>query len=110
MSVQTADAELSLRQSVIRQQCLLLRLPTLAGQSGPLAEQAERERQPYLGYLEALLAAELEERERRANRSPHQRRALAASQDVGRIRLPPGADGLADADERTGGGRLHRTR
>jgi hypothetical protein len=31
-----------------------------------LAEQAERERQPYLGYLEALLAAELEERERRA--------------------------------------------
>ena len=35
-------------------------------QSGPLAEQAERERQPYLGYLEALLAAELEERERRA--------------------------------------------
>ncbi len=66
MSARTADAELSLQQSVIRQQCLLLRLPTLAGQSGPLAEQAERERQPYLGYLEALLAAELEERERRA--------------------------------------------
>ena len=66
MSARTADAELSLQQSVIRQQCLLLRLPTLASQSGPLAEQAERERQPYLGYLEALLAAELEERERRA--------------------------------------------
>src|SRR5262249_44401275 len=31
-----------------------------------LAAQAERERQPYLGYLEALLAAELEERERKA--------------------------------------------
>jgi len=47
---------------------VLLRLPTLASQCGPLAEQAERERQPqpYLGYLEALLAAELEERERRA--------------------------------------------
>src|SRR5438067_10016885 len=66
MSARTADAELSLQQSVIRQQCLLLRLPTLASQSGPLAEQAERERQPYLGYLEALLAAELEDRERRA--------------------------------------------
>ena len=66
MSARTADAELSLQQNVIRQQCLLLRLPTLAGQSGPLAEQAERERQPYLGYLETLLAAELEERERRA--------------------------------------------
>jgi hypothetical protein len=49
MSARTADAELSLQHSVIRQQCLLLRLPTLAGQSGPLAEQAERERQPYLG-------------------------------------------------------------
>src|SRR5437879_12423636 len=61
-----SDPELSLRQSVIKQQCLMLRLPTLASQCGPLAEQAERERQPYLGYLEALLAAELEERERRA--------------------------------------------
>ncbi len=66
MSARTVDAELSLRQSVIKQQCVLLRLPTLASQCGPLAEQAERERQPYLGYLEALLAAELEERERRA--------------------------------------------
>ena len=66
MSARTVDAELSLRQSVIKQQCVLLRLPTLASQCGPLAEQAERERQPYLGYLETLLAAELEERERRA--------------------------------------------
>src|SRR5439155_25218612 len=65
MSARTADGELSLRQSVIKQQCLLLRLPTLASQCAPLAEQAERERQPYLCYLEALLAAELEERERR---------------------------------------------
>src|SRR5712692_6504953 len=66
MSAQTVDGELSLRQSVIKHQCVLLRLPTLASQCGPLAEQAERERQPYLGYLEALLAAELEEREQRS--------------------------------------------
>src|SRR5947209_13453799 len=66
MSARTVDADVNLRQSVIKQQCVLLRLPTLASQCGPLAEQAERERQPYLGYLEALLAAELEERERRA--------------------------------------------
>jgi hypothetical protein len=46
MSARTVDGELSLRQSVIKQQCLLLRLPTLASQCGPLAEQAERERQP----------------------------------------------------------------
>jgi DNA replication protein DnaC len=56
----------SVRQSVIQQQCIVLHLPTVASQCAPLAEQAERERQPYLGYLEALLAAELEDRERRA--------------------------------------------
>src|SRR5919199_133384 len=61
-----ADASATLRQNVIKQQCVVLHLPTVAGQCGPLAEQAERERQPYLGYLEALLAAELEDRERRA--------------------------------------------
>src|SRR5438477_8248361 len=47
----------------IQQACKQLRLPAIAGQCGPLAEAAERERQPYLGYLEALLGAELEERE-----------------------------------------------
>jgi DNA replication protein DnaC len=50
----------------VQQQCKQLRLPAIAGQCGPLAAAAERERQPYLGYLEALLAAELEEREQRA--------------------------------------------
>ncbi len=47
----------------VQQHCKLLRLPSVAGQCGPLAQAAERERQPYLGYLDALLAAELEERE-----------------------------------------------
>jgi DNA replication protein DnaC len=56
----------TLQERAIAQQCQALHLPTVAGQCGPLAAQAERERQPYLGYLEALLAAELEDRERRA--------------------------------------------
>ncbi len=60
------DPTADLRASVLAQQCQALRLATVAGQCGRLAEQAERERQPYLGYLEALLAAELEERERKA--------------------------------------------
>src|SRR5712691_8472143 len=60
------DGTATLRQSVIKQQCATLHLPTVASQCAPLAEQAERERQPYLGYLEALFAAELEDRERRA--------------------------------------------
>jgi DNA replication protein DnaC len=36
----------------------------MAGQCTRLAEEAEREHQTYLGYLDTLLAAEMEERER----------------------------------------------
>ena len=55
----------SLQQSTVAQYCKLLRLPTVAGQCSQLAEQAEREHHTYLAYLEALLIAEVEERERR---------------------------------------------
>lgn len=54
----------TLQASTIQQYCKTLRLPAMGSQAARLAEQAERERQPYLGYLEALLTAELEERER----------------------------------------------
>jgi IstB-like ATP binding protein len=40
-------------------------MPTIAAQCAQLAEQAVRERRTHLGYLEALLQAELEEREQR---------------------------------------------
>jgi len=54
----------TVEDSAIRQQCKLLRLPTVAGQFRSLAEQAVREKQSRSGYLEALLQAEVEERER----------------------------------------------
>jgi DNA replication protein DnaC len=53
-----------LQLAPILQHCKVLHLPTVGGQCGPLAEQAVRERHTHLGYLEALLAAELDERER----------------------------------------------
>lgn len=53
-----------LQEAAIHQQCKLLRMPAVAAQCVRLAEQAVRERQNHLGYLEALLATELEERER----------------------------------------------
>src|SRR5215472_15662594 len=56
---------ISLEAAAIRQQCRLLRMPTIAAQCAQLAEQAVRERRTHLGYLEALLQAELEEREQR---------------------------------------------
>jgi len=53
----------TLQESAIKEHCKTLHLPTIAGQCGSLAEAAEREHQGYLGYLDALLLAELEERE-----------------------------------------------
>src|SRR5271167_561974 len=61
MSAQTAVLE----AATIQQQCKLLHLPTVAGQCAQLAEQAARERRTHLGSLEALLQAELEDREQR---------------------------------------------
>jgi DNA replication protein DnaC len=61
MSAQTAVLEMA----TISQQCKLLHLPTVAGQCAQLAQQAVRERRTHLGFLEALLQAELDEREQR---------------------------------------------
>ena len=54
---------ISLQQSTIRGYAKQLRLPTLGGQFARLAEQAIKEKQSHISYLEALLAVELEERE-----------------------------------------------
>lgn len=55
----------TLQESAIKQHCKLLHLPMVAGQCARIAEQAEREHQGYLGYLDALLSAEVEEREQK---------------------------------------------
>jgi DNA replication protein DnaC len=60
------EQTIALHAAAIAEQCAILRLPTVAGQFHRLAEQAERERQGYLGYLAGLLGAEAEDRERRA--------------------------------------------
>jgi DNA replication protein DnaC len=49
----------------IRQHCKALRMPTVGSQFAKLAEQAIKEKQSHLRYLEVLLAAEVEEREHR---------------------------------------------
>ncbi len=61
MSAQTAVLEVA----TIGQQCKLLHLPTVAAQCAQLAEQAVREHRTHLGFLEALLQTELEDREQR---------------------------------------------
>ena len=53
-----------LQEAAVKQQCKLLRMPAVAAQCVRLAEEAVRAKQNHLGYLEALLTAELDERER----------------------------------------------
>jgi DNA replication protein DnaC len=53
-----------LQEASIKAHCKMLRLPMVGSQFGGLADQAIREKQGHVGYLEALLTAEVEERER----------------------------------------------
>jgi chromosomal replication initiation ATPase DnaA len=54
----------ALLEASIKQHCKVLRMPAVASQFVSLAEQAVKENQSHYGYLEALLATEIEERER----------------------------------------------
>jgi DNA replication protein DnaC len=56
----------SVQAATIRQYAKQLQLANLGGQFQALAEQAIKEKQSHLSYLEALLGAEVEERERNA--------------------------------------------
>jgi len=57
--------ESAMEIQTIRQLCKALRMPTVGSQFAKLAEQAVKEKQSHLRYLEVLLAAEVEEREHR---------------------------------------------
>lgn len=59
------DHSPALTEATIRQHCQRLRTPTIGAQFTKLAEQAIREKQTHLRYLEALLSAEIEDREQR---------------------------------------------
>ena len=53
-----------LQEATVRQHCKMLRMPMMGSQLSSLAEQAVRENKNHIGYPEALLDAEVEERER----------------------------------------------
>jgi len=53
-----------LQQAAVKQHCKLLRMPTMAAQFSSMADQAVRAGKTHVGYLEVLLSAELEEREK----------------------------------------------
>jgi DNA replication protein DnaC len=57
---------LALQESTIVEYCKRLQLPSLRRQFSSLAQEAAKQNQTHLSYLEALLESELEERERNA--------------------------------------------
>jgi DNA replication protein DnaC len=78
-----------LQDQAIRQHCKALHMPTIGGQFARLAETATREGQSHVGYLEALLAAEMEERESRAIMRLLHEAKLPADEDAGWVRVRP---------------------
>src|ERR1035437_10210854 len=71
-----------LQEAAIHQYAKQLRLPTRGGQFARLAGEAAKEKQSHLSYLEALLEAELEERDRKAMRSEEHTSELQSRRDL----------------------------
>src|SRR6202051_527289 len=57
---------MSMEAASIAQRCQTLRLGAIGAQFASLAEEARQQNHSHLHYLEALLQAEVEERERRS--------------------------------------------
>ena len=56
----------ALEHATIKQYCQAVRMPAVGANFASLAEQATKENQSHVRYLEALLAMECEERDRHA--------------------------------------------
>src|SRR3989449_3752489 len=56
----------ALEHASVRQYCKVLRMPVIGANFVRLSEQAIKEQRSHIGYLEALLAMEAEERDRHA--------------------------------------------
>src|ERR1051326_3275147 len=93
-------------QAAIQQYAKQLRLPTLGDQFARLAEEAVKEKQSHLSYLEALLEAEVEERDHRAMARRIQEAPLSGGEDAGGVRLPSCAAYFRGGDEESERGRI----
>ena len=71
----------------VRQYCKALHVPAIGANFVQLAEQAVKENRSHIGYLEALLAMEMEERDRHAIAHRIARCPAAADEDAGGVRL-----------------------
>lgn len=78
----------TMEAAAIRELCKPLHLPTVATQALRMAEQAAKEKLNHLGYLEALLSSEVEERQQNAAARCTQGRRHVKRIGAGRIRRP----------------------
>ena len=81
----------SVEVGTIRQHCKTLRMPTVASQCHKLAEQARRDKQSHVRYLDVLLSAEVEEREHRAQKYERKIARFLRERTGLADRLPQGA-------------------
>jgi DNA replication protein DnaC len=65
MNQQLAAVGAQLEEALIKQYCQQLRLPSVACQFNRMAEQAVKQQQTHIQYLNQLLSVEVEDRERR---------------------------------------------
>ena len=79
----------ALEHASVKQYCKALRVPMIGAHFVQLAEQAIKEQRSHIGYLEAQLMMESEERDRRELRTFHNPRYVTVSN---------GADGVLVAD------------
>ncbi|MFL6452117.1 MAG: hypothetical protein ACJ746_31285 [Bryobacteraceae bacterium] len=100
-------ADRTLREESVRQHCRLLRLPTVAAQFGRLADEAIKQQYGPVRYLEALLATELEERERSAIARRIFEAKLPRVKSARGVRLQPSAADLGGPHSPVIRGRLH---
>jgi hypothetical protein len=92
-------AAMELQQSTIREYTRQLHLPTLGSQFLKLAEEAVKQKLGHVAYLEALLSAELEERERNAE---NHRSQVSEGENPGGFSLRGSATGTGGADSQAG--------
>ena len=98
-----------LQEATIKAHCKALRMPMIATQFGSMAEQAIREKKSHIGYLEALLVAEFEERERNTIERRIKEAHLPRVKTLEEFDYAQSPNGHGGEDARLGRGWLHRT-
>src|SRR5437016_9759749 len=97
----------ALEHASVRQYCKVLRMPVIGSNFVRLSEQAIKEQRSHIGYLEALLTMEAEERDRHAIQKRIARCQATPAEDTRRVRLQSGASDCSGEDSRAGRRRLH---